>query len=154
MHFRRALYHLTFLKNDIYSHTITRMHLNLIKYVLLPFRPIVFQPLLGAVLLHSLCSNTHTCIKTLRLIVTQPLFGDALLHSLCWNASKLCALPTDRRPQVHCRNERTLAFMLTLCSVPANLALVPCECTRALYFFTHYQPAVRRCNETMNTHMH
>ena len=40
---------------------LTFRHPALVKDVFLPFRLIVFQPLLGAVLLHSLCWNTPSC---------------------------------------------------------------------------------------------
>ena len=73
-----------------YTNTHTR-HPRLFKDVFFAYVLIVFQPLLGAVLVHSLCCNTTTDILfPLRLIVRQPLLVAVFQHSLCCNAQTQC----------------------------------------------------------------
>ena len=77
---------------------LTFRYPKLIMNVCLPCRLIVFQPLLVAVLLHSLCCNilshTHTWLPPkliqdvflpFRFIIFQPLLGAVRLYSLCCN---------------------------------------------------------------------
>ena len=58
--YKRSLYALARLSGTASVQVLTFRHPKLFKDVFFPFVLIVFQPLLGAVLLHSLCCNAHT----------------------------------------------------------------------------------------------
>ena len=98
----RCIYLLDYYTCNVVTHTHTHSHtLNprLFKDVFIAYVLIIFQPLLGAVLVHSVCCNTHTLYQPLPgavllqslhmygrtrvLVVFQPLLGAVLILSLC-----------------------------------------------------------------------
>ena len=97
-----------------YTPTLSFRHPKLFKDVFSPFVLIVIQPLLGAVLLHSLCCNTPTLSCT-------PIHATSFFHGVYLHVcTYACIYVWFREPALHIKYE--LWFPRTLLSAMPNAA--------------------------------